>query len=85
MNSEEREMLANSLDLTVANTGMIFDLRREIKALRALLQEIHPDFEKQYRKQSADADESGGETYGKALAKSREAAAARDTLRTAGK
>jgi hypothetical protein len=73
------------LDLTIANAGLVMDLRREVRALRSTLAEIHPAFAKSFRNHFADSDERGEELYETVRANSQKVARYRDSLRNTDK
>ena len=84
MADSQSQILADAIDLLIANTGLIFRSRREILALGLILKDLDPHFEKKYRTHLAEASESGEELYEAALEMSQKLALAKVHLGSTG-
>jgi hypothetical protein len=84
MTQDERKLLADLIDITIANSVMISDLRRNNKAMRLFIEKVHPaEYQKRFAGFWADADGRGAPVYESRLAAVRKLAEGRDSLHKA--
>jgi hypothetical protein len=80
MNTAEREAIVDLIDLTIADSQLISNLRRQVSGLAAIVRELHPALEQKYLTELAD--ESGGTTRESVLEAAQKLAARKELFRS---
>jgi hypothetical protein len=80
MTTAERETIVDLIDLTIADSQLISNLRRQVSALAAIVRELHPALEQKYLVELAD--ESGGPTRESVLEAAQKLAAGKGLFRS---
>jgi hypothetical protein len=73
------------IDLTIANSALVMELRKGFKAMQSTLGELHPDFEKRFRIHFAEADERGAALHTAVLEASRKLTELKSSLHSTDK
>jgi hypothetical protein len=80
MNTAERETIADLIDLTIAESQLISQLRRQVSGLAAIVRELHPALDQKHLTELSD--ESGGPTQESRLEAARKLEARKGLFRS---